>query len=62
MKYQSTQPERPFTRTNRQTIHHRANLLGELGYERLFEQTIPPTPANSTQTKASKSLPRLQII
>jgi hypothetical protein len=29
-----TQPERPFARTNRQTIQQRANLLRELGCER----------------------------
>jgi hypothetical protein len=34
MNYHITQPERPFARTNRQTIYQRANLLHELGYER----------------------------
>lgn len=31
-EYHITQPQRPFARTNRQTIHQRAQLLRELGY------------------------------
>jgi hypothetical protein len=34
MTYHITQPERPFARTNRQTIQQRAEILRELGYVR----------------------------